>query len=265
MTKPMRLFIKVHNGFPEHPKTVELSDKAFRHLVELWCFCSRNLNDGRLTNGQAAKYLTNKTRRELVAVGFINEDADGIDMHDYLDHQQSAQEVSDLRERRAEAGSRGGKAKASRLASARGVAKQTPSKPVADTDTDTDTGEGASPSPATRAETDTRFDEFWNTYDHKVGRKTAEQKWALALKKPDVTADLLIAAAASYVTWERANNDGGRYIKHPTTWLNGEHWTDERVTRQAPMGRAAQWLQLAADLGEQDNPPTNVREIGPRR
>lgn len=134
-----RLFIKVHNGFPEHPKTGDLSDRAFRNLVELWCYCSRNLTDGFVKNTQANKILSPKSRRELVAVGFMVEVSDGVEMHDYLEHQQSAQQVSDLRERRAEAGSKGGKAKANRLASARAKAKQTPSKSVADTDTDTDT------------------------------------------------------------------------------------------------------------------------------
>ena len=146
MAQPNRLFIKVHNGFPEHPKTAELSDKAFRHLIELWCFCSRNLNDGKLTETQLSKHLSKKTRQELVATGFIDETPDGPRMHDYLDHQQSAQQVADLHERRAQAGSKGGRAKANRVASANRVAKQTPSKSVADTDTDTDTDELASAS-----------------------------------------------------------------------------------------------------------------------
>jgi hypothetical protein len=132
------LFIKVHNGFPEHPKTGDLSDRAFRNLIELWCYCSRNLTDGFVKNAQANKILSPKSRRELVVTGFMIEHLDAVEMHDYLEHQQSAQQVADLRHRRAEAGSKGGKAKANRLASARAKAKQTPSKPVADTDTDTD-------------------------------------------------------------------------------------------------------------------------------
>lgn len=133
-----RLFIKVHNGFPEHPKTGDLSDRAFRNLIELWCYCSRNLTDGFVKNSQANRILSPKSRRELVAVGFMVEVSDGVAMHDYLEHQQSAQQVADLRERRAEAGSKGGKAKANRVASARANAKQAPSKSVADTDTDLD-------------------------------------------------------------------------------------------------------------------------------
>lgn len=55
-----RLFIKVHNGFPEHEKTGALSDRAFRNLIELWCYCSRNLTDGKVSNAHANKILSRK-------------------------------------------------------------------------------------------------------------------------------------------------------------------------------------------------------------
>jgi hypothetical protein len=133
-----RLFFKLHNGFPEHPKTIELSDKAFRQLVEAWCYCSRNLNDGYLTKSQFLRFFSPKSRGELVAVGFIREEENQYVMHDYLEHQQSAKQVADLRERRRMAGSKGGKAKANGLASAKQMPEQTPSKSLPDTDTDTD-------------------------------------------------------------------------------------------------------------------------------
>lgn len=74
-----------------------------------------------------------------------------------------------------------------------------------------------------------RFDEFWQAYGKKVGRKKAQQKWTLALRKTDVTADSLIAAAASYVAFQKREGKHPEFTKDPATWLNGEHWTDERV------------------------------------
>jgi hypothetical protein len=134
-----RLFFKLHNGFPEHPKAFELSDKAFRQLIEAWCYCSRNLNDGQLTNAQFLKLFSAKSRKELLTVGFVKASSFGYEMHDYLEHQQSAEEVETRRNKRILAGSKGGKAKANGLANAKQMPEQTPSKPVADTDTDTDT------------------------------------------------------------------------------------------------------------------------------
>jgi hypothetical protein len=134
-----RLFFKLHNGFPEHPKTIELSDKAFRQLIEAWCYCSRNLNDGYLTKAQFLKFFSPKSRGELMAVGFVREEEKAYVMHDYLEHQQSAKQVADLREHRRLAGAKGGKAKANTLASAKQMPEQTPGKSLPDTDTDLDT------------------------------------------------------------------------------------------------------------------------------
>lgn len=83
-----------------------------------------------------------------------------------------------------------------------------------------------------------RFDEFWDTYDKKRGRKKAEQKYRLALKRPGVTADLLIAAAGSYVAAQQAKGKHPEYTKDPATWLHGEHWEDEA---DAPTPDAGGW------------------------
>lgn len=142
-------------------------------------------------------------------------------------------------------------------------AESLPSRPVP---TRTRPEPDQQPSPDKSGEMD-RFDEFWDVYAKKRDRKASEAKWRLALKRKDVTPDLLIEAARAYVTWERTNNEGGRYVMDPAKWLNGHRWEDERPARiaaQQHQGRASQWLQLAADLGE-PTPPANVREIGPRR
>lgn len=98
-----------------------------------------------------------------------------------------------------------------------------------------------------------RFDDFWDAYGKKVKRADAEKKWLKAIKKPNVTPDLLIAAAASFVAWERANNEGGRYIPDPSTWLHGERWRDERVARPQPQTRMQQGMALAARLAAEEH------------
>jgi hypothetical protein len=73
-----------------------------------------------------------------------------------------------------------------------------------------------------------RFEEFWETYGNKVGRAKSEVAYRAALKKPGVTAELLIATAAAYVLWCRDTNT---FQKNPLSWLHGEHWADERPAR----------------------------------
>jgi hypothetical protein len=107
-----------------------------------------------------------------------------------------------------------------------------------------------------RSETPPRFEEFWTVYDHKVGRAKAEAAYRSALRKPGVTEELLISAADAYIAWVKSDGKHPAYTKHPTTWLNGEHWRDERVARQAPMTNTQRHLALARDLAASQQPAT---------
>ncbi len=124
-----RLFFKLHNGFPDHPKTVELSDKAFRHLVTLWCHCHRHETDGKVTPAVFKSITSAKTSRELTEIGFVEITETGYEMHGYLEDQQSKAQIEERARIRAMAGAKGGKAKANNAADA----KQTPTKPLANT------------------------------------------------------------------------------------------------------------------------------------
>ncbi|MGZ4519745.1 MAG: hypothetical protein ACXVXW_04920 [Mycobacteriaceae bacterium] len=104
-----------------------------------------------------------------------------------------------------------------------------------------------------------RFDEFWDTYGHKVGRKKSEVAYRAALKKSGVTDDLLITAAAQYVAWCRETNT---YLKNPLTWLHGEHWTDERVARSQPLNNVQQHLDLARRLAAEEDGQATIYQIG---
>jgi len=142
-----RTYIKVHDGMPDHPKVEALSDAAFRLLVTLWCWCGRHLTDGRIPEGIWSRRGSAKARDELLTAGLVEANGTGFYMHDYLEHQRSAEQVAELKAKRRAAGSMGGKAKARAVASAIASAKQTPkqtaSKPLAETDTDTDLREGS--------------------------------------------------------------------------------------------------------------------------
>jgi general stress protein YciG len=152
MPRDQRTYITVHDGMPEHPKVEPLSDAAFRLLVTTWCWCSRQLTDGQVPSAVWLKRGTAKTRAELRNAGLVEDTPGGVLMHDYTEHQRTADEVAELREKRAEAGRKGGLAKAAAqataskpVASASPVAKQTASKPLAESETDTDTDKSNPP------------------------------------------------------------------------------------------------------------------------
>lgn len=105
--KDERTYIRVHDGMPDHPKVEALSDKAFRLLVATWCWCSRHLTDGRVPLAVWRKRGTPKARRELVDAGLVELHDDHVMMHDYLDHQRSAEEVAERKEAKRRAGALG--------------------------------------------------------------------------------------------------------------------------------------------------------------
>jgi hypothetical protein len=117
-----RTFIKVHDGLDEHPKVEELSDRAFRHLITLWCYCSRNLTDGKVAERTWKRITTPATTRELLANRLAKQVEGGYEMHDYLEHQRSRAEVEGLSEKRRAAGKKGGMARAQAQASAQASA-----------------------------------------------------------------------------------------------------------------------------------------------
>lgn len=147
-----RTYILVHDGMDEHPKIEGLSDAAFRALHRCLYYCSRNLTDGRLTDtAWRNRAKTPRVRHELVDADLVHlpgyvcphdlcppAPEGHVQMHDYLDWQRSAEEVAELKRKRAEAGAKGGKARANGQASAKQVPQQTASKSVAPTEVPTE-------------------------------------------------------------------------------------------------------------------------------
>lgn len=96
-----RTYIRVHDGMPDHPKVETLSDRAFRLLVETWCWSSRYLTDGHVPANIWRRRGTPAARRELTAAGLVEDHGtDGVRMHDYLEHQRSKAEVEEIRANR---------------------------------------------------------------------------------------------------------------------------------------------------------------------
>ncbi len=77
------------------------------------------------------------------------------------------------------------------------------------------------------------FDEFWKAYP----RKESKPKARTAFEKIKPDEELLRKMLDSIEKWKKTDQwqeDGGRYIPHPSTWLNQQRWEDE------PMASASQ-------------------------
>ena len=67
------------------------------------------------------------------------------------------------------------------------------------------------------------FDDFWNVYPNKTGKKPAQAKWAA--KHLDGIAGQLIADVVTRMNSDRKWRDG--FIPNPATYLTQERWNDE--------------------------------------
>jgi hypothetical protein len=71
------------------------------------------------------------------------------------------------------------------------------------------------------------FERFWSVYPRKAAKKAAARIFERITNKGEATAAELIEGAERYARFCHAGGREPRFIKHPTTWLNGGCWSDE--------------------------------------
>ena len=81
------------------------------------------------------------------------------------------------------------------------------------------------------------FDIFWNAYPRKEGK----QKARAAFEKITVPVEDLINAIEQQKMSAQWAKEGGQFIPHPATWLNGQRWLDQMAPatsarKGVPMG-----------------------------
>ncbi|MGV0336226.1 hypothetical protein [Corynebacterium kroppenstedtii] len=98
-----------------------------------------------------------------------------------------------------------------------------------------------------------RFDEFWDAYPRKVGKKKARAKFATAVKAAGGAQRVIDGAQRLAAD---PNLPEKQFIPHPTTWLERGGWDDEPLpdrtpTRQTPHRKTVseQAEEVARQLG----------------
>lgn len=139
MTKDTRTYITLHDGMPQNRKIRPLSDKAFRTIIELWCWCAQERNDGAMDEAAFKTFGTPKARAELIERGLIERVGEAYQAHDYLEHQRSRAQIEELSRVRSEAGRKGGRPAKPKHSETKEVSKSEAKKTQrSESDTDTD-------------------------------------------------------------------------------------------------------------------------------
>ncbi len=68
------------------------------------------------------------------------------------------------------------------------------------------------------------FEDFWNIYPKKRSKQKAQEKF---LKLPREFLPKILRAVREQKESHEWQKEGGQFIPHPTTWLNGKRWEDE--------------------------------------
>jgi hypothetical protein len=83
-------WLRLDDGFAEHPKVLVLSDKAFRLHVRAMCYCARHLTDGILPPAFCPR---SRSMSDLLAAGVWEEGESGYLIHDFLAYNPSKEQV----------------------------------------------------------------------------------------------------------------------------------------------------------------------------
>jgi len=109
-------WFKIDDSFYDHPKVFDAPDCAVALWTRAGTWSARNLTDGFVPAGMPARLCDDPDTavKELVRRGLWLRTAGGFRFHDWDEYQPSREAVQDLRTKRAEAGRKGGQAKAAR-------------------------------------------------------------------------------------------------------------------------------------------------------
>ena len=248
-------WFKVDDKLHDHKKARRARKAAMGVWVLAGSWSGGNLTDGFIPDDVATRWGTSRDFAALVSAELwevaSKGSEDGWQFVNWDEFQPLKSEIEAERQRKVDAGRKGGKAsgRSRREADTQAGAQAGASSLVPEllnprpdpTRPDPKEAKASSPTAIAKAIPE-RFEEFWTTYDKKRGRKNAINKYRLALKKRGVTPELLLEAATSYIAWQRSEGKHPEFTKDPATWLNGEHWTDERPKAVAirPRPTAAQ-------------------------
>lgn len=253
-----RTYIRLHDGMPDHPKVVGLSNAAFRLYVEALCWCSRHLTDG-LVPAAALKRMggwSPAAIRELAAATLLEGGEGGWCIHDYTEHQRTAHEVDLYRKSKQTAGVAGNH---ERWHSARGLIdpecefcdiadvshvrshpdRTTESQTDRETspETETDTKERKKELDRVGSDEDPDFAAFWAPYPRKIGKGQARKAYRAAVIGRHVDPKAIIVACEHFRDEVRRLRTEQQFVPHPATWLNGERYGDEPDSASNGSGR----------------------------
>lgn len=96
------MWVKLDDGFAEHPRVSGLSDAAFRLHVASMCYAAHYLTDGRVPAHRVHGKPLAPLVAELVKAGLWTRNGTGYEIHDWRDYNPTREDVERQRKMRNE-------------------------------------------------------------------------------------------------------------------------------------------------------------------
>ena len=230
-------WVRLDDGFPNHPKIIGLSDGAFRLYITALCYSNAYLTDGIIPQKTLKKLSNSRHISALVEANLWEICGDDIKILGYDEYQFTKEKVETERKKAAE-----------RMAKSRGLHRtegvtspevQPPHThpipiPIPNKDINTQ-----NPS-------DSDFNLFWAIYPRKEAKGAARTAFIKACKKAPV--EIIIEGAKRFAS---DPNRQPEFTAHASTWLNQERWTDDALpARGGTMTRTETSVMRALEIAE---------------
>jgi hypothetical protein len=244
-------WIKLDDGYPEHPKIADASDAAFRADIEGACLSARAKRDGELPASLASRLWSRKTINELVARGrwhrghgcgsetCILGSGEGYVVHDFLRYNPSSAKRDATSDARRDA-----------ARTRWGDANSTGSPDTLALGAGDRSGDASRVGVGKSKESADFVTFYEHAYPRREGRGAARKAWEKAVLKAEPSE--IIEGAARFAA---DPNREPAYTPHPATWLNQERWSDDPLPNRNGKRRepGADLLAKAAALRERDS------------
>lgn len=217
----MRWF-RLYTDILDDPKcnVSNMPDETFRTFIMLMAYASELEKDGkifpendpawrlRISQSDLEKHLSTLLLLEIIEL------KKGIISFKNWDKRQFASDNSTERVKRFRNGQRNVSV----------TADETPPETESETESESETEGVKHLTPSEQ------FDLFWKQYPRKEKKKNALEAWS-KLKLNNEQFFQVSAALAKQKMSDQWTRDGGKYIPHPTTWINGRRWEDEGIQK----------------------------------
>jgi hypothetical protein len=229
-------WVRIDDGFPDHPKALQAGPMACWLYVCGIAYANRYLTDGFIPERQVHRLIDAKKPEVLTAAlvdaGLWEVSEGGYQIHDYLDYQSSSEKVTADREATRKRVEAYRDRKSGQYTN--GSANVTPLL----TRYESVSNEDVTPAPiniprkkhsssvCASAETYPEdFEAFWSAYPRKRSKGDALKAWQVLRPDAALLARMLDAIEVSRKS-EDWREERGKYVPYPASWLRAAGWLD---------------------------------------